>query len=186
MNSYLKDLIQVLTIAGTLATLPLLAAFAGLQPPWPPAIAYVTAAFILMSALVMWEWVRGSRRAVRRRFILAGIALTILGIGAYLPLYWLFVEPIPGSSARVVRGTVCTPVAQRTYPDQCPDLSRDVLRGAEWEANLLWTRTSIMQVQLGLVTAWIAFAAGLVAFVGAVIAGRPTGTIARGPPPGHS
>ncbi len=173
MDGYFKDIARVLLFAAGAATLPLIAAFAGLQPPWPPAVEYVSAVFILIAALVMWEWARGARRAVRRRFILAGLALTVIGIGAYLPLYSQFVEPIPGSKIRVVRGTQCTPRAQLVYPADCPELPRDALRDAEWEANVLWTRSSIMQVQLILVAAWLAFIAGLIAFVGAVIAGRP-------------
>lgn len=174
-DSYLSDVGTVLKKAGGFVALPLIAGFAGLQPPWPPAIEFVSAAFILIAALVMWEWTRSARRAVRRRFIIAGILLTTVGIAGYLPLYSLYVENIPGKSVRVIRGTECTPKAKLVYPDDCPDLPRDALRGVEWESNVLWTRRSIMTVQLELVASWLAFTAGLVAFAGAVIAGRPAG-----------
>lgn len=183
MDSYLKDLIKILGVAAAFAALPLLVGFAGLAPPWPPAVAYVTAVFILIAALVMWEWVRDVSRTVRRRFILAGIALTVIGLGVYLPFYSLYVQDVPGSDERVVRGTKCTPKAQLVYAAECPELPRDALRAAEWQAEVLWTRGSIMQVQLVLVAAWLAFTAGLIAFVGAVIAGRPTaGRPRRGVP----
>lgn len=173
MDSYFKDIARVLLFAAGAATLPLIAAFAGLQPPWPPAVEYISAVFILIAALVMWEWVRGARRVIRRRFILAGLTLTIVGIGAYLPLYSLYVLPIPGSKIRVVKGTECTRRAQLVYPNDCPNLSRDALRDAEWEANVLWTPGSIMRIQMMLVAGWLAFIGGLIAFIGAVIAGRP-------------
>jgi hypothetical protein len=173
MDQYLKDLLKMLAFAAAVATVPLIVAFAGLQPPWPPAVEYVSAVFILMAALVMWEWARAARREARRRLIVAGMALTIIGIGAYLPLYSLYVENVPDSNERVVRGTVCTANARLVYPDQCPNLPPEALPSAGWNAQYLWTSASIMRVRLGLVAAWIGFTAGLIAFVGAVIAGRP-------------
>lgn len=182
MDQYLKDIAKVLGFAGGAATLPLIAAFANLQPPWPPAIEYVSAVFILMAALVMWEWGRATRRTARRRLIVAGMLLTVIGIGAYLPLYSLYVEAIPGSGERVVKGMTCTPEARQVWPGKCPHLPPDALPSAEWDASLLWTAGSIMGVRLMLVAAWLAFTAGLVAFVGAVIAGRPIARTRRAAP----
>jgi len=173
MDQYLKDLLKILGFAAGVATIPLIVAFAGLQPPWPPAVEYVSAVFILMAALVMWEWGRDAKRSVRRKLIIAGMALTVIGIGAYLPLYSLYVVDVPGSKERVVRGTECTANGRLVYPDDCPNLPPEALPSAEWDANYLWTSGSIMRVRLGLVAAWLGFTAGLIAFVGAVIAGRP-------------
>lgn len=173
MDQYLKDLLKMLAFAATVATIPLIVAFAGLQPPWPPAVEYVSAVFILMAALVMWEWARAAKRGVRRRFILAGMAFTIIGIGLYLPLYSLYVVDVPNSKERVVRGTECTGDARLIYPKDCPNLPPEALPSAEWNAEYLWTSGSIMRIRLGLVAGWLGFTAGLIAFVGAVIAGRP-------------
>ena len=103
MDQYLRDLIKILGFAAGVATIPLIVAFAGLQPPWPPAVEYVSAVFILMAALVMWEWGRGAKRGARRRLIVAGMALTIIGIGAYLPLYSLYVVDV--TDFRAARGS---------------------------------------------------------------------------------
>jgi hypothetical protein len=173
MDQYLKDLVKILGFAAAVATIPLLVAFARLQPPWPPAVEYVSAVFILMAALAMWEWGRAAKRGVRRKLIIAGMALTTVGIGTYLPLYSLYVADIPNSKERVVRGTECTADAKLLYPNHCPDLSSEALSSAEWNPEVLWTSGSIMRVRLGLVAGWLAFTAGLIAFVGAVIAGRP-------------
>lgn len=172
MDDYLKDLLKVLAFAAAVATIPLIAAFARLQPPWPPAIEYVSAVFIMMAALVMWEWGRAAKRTKRRGLIIAGMALTILGIGSYLPLYSLFVQNVANSEERVIRGTQCTRDAQLVYKDACPSLPPDALPSAEWNADYLWTSGSIMRVRLALVAAWLFFTAGLVAFVGAAVAGR--------------
>jgi len=173
MDAYFKDLIKVLGIAASLAAVPLIAAFAKLQPPWPNAIEYVSAVFIVVCALIMWEWVRRARRFARRGFIIAGVVLILGGIGSYLPLYSSYVSEVPGSGSRVVRGSVCTPDAQELYPKVCPDLPDEALADAGWNPELLWTRASIRRSQLMLVGAWLCFIVGLIAIVGASVAGRP-------------
>ncbi|MEH3108348.1 MAG: hypothetical protein PGN09_14060 [Sphingomonas fennica] len=173
--AYLRDVRHVLVIGGGFASLPLLLSLAALQPPWPPAIGYVSAAVVPVASLLVWEWVRDARRTVRRRWMLAALMLTLGGLAAYMTGYSLFVEDVPGSAGRVVRGYRCTADAALVYGAACPDLPRDALREAEWEAPLLWTRGSITIVRLGLAAAWLAFVAGLVAFVGAVVAGRRVG-----------
>jgi hypothetical protein len=173
MDAYFRDLLKVLALAAALATIPLIAAFARLQPPWPPAVEYVSAVFIIACALVMWEWVRGARRWVRRAFIIAGLVLILGGTMAYLALYSSYVTDDPDSGTRVVRGSVCTPDAQELYSRTCPDLPEEALREAGWNAELLWTRGSIRSSQLSLVAAWLAFITGLIAIIGASVAGRP-------------
>lgn len=173
MDAYFKDLLKVLALAAALATIPLIAAFARLQPPWPVAIEYISAVFIIACALVMWEWGRGARRSVRRAFIAVGLALILGGIATYLPLYSSYVTDDPGSATRVVRGSVCTPDALDLYGRLCPDLPEDALREAGWDAELLWTRASIRSSQLWLVGAWLCFITGLIAMIGASVAGRP-------------
>jgi len=168
MDQYLKDILKILGFAAGVATIPLIVAFAGLQPPWPPA------------ALVMWEWARAAKRGIRRRLIIAGMVLTVIGIGAYLPLYSLYVVNVSHSKQRVVRGTVCTANAKLLYSNDCPDLPPEALPQAGWNADYLWTSGSIMRVRLGLVAGWLGFIAGLMAFVGAVIAGRPLTRTRRG------
>jgi hypothetical protein len=175
MDAYFKDLTKVLGIAAALASIPLIAAFAKLQPPWPNAIEYVSAVFIIVCALIMWEWVRRARRFTRRGFILAGLVLILAGIGTYLPLYSSYVSEVPNDGGRVVRGSVCTPDAQALYPRLCPDLPDQALIEAGWEPELLWTRASIQRARLELVAAWLCFIVGLIAIVGASVAGRPTG-----------
>jgi len=174
MDGYLKDIAKTLGFAAGVAALPLIVAFAKLQPPWPPAIEYVSSVFVLMAALVMWEWGRKAKRAIRRRFILAGMVLTVIGIGAYLPLYSMYVQAEPSTGERVIKGAVCTPDALLIFPRQCPQLPSEALPAAEWDATRLWTQDSILEVRMMLVAAWLCFTAGLVAFVGAVVAGRPT------------
>ena len=183
MDAYFKDLIKVLGLAAALATVPLIAAFARLQPPWPPAVEYISAVFIIACALIMWEWVRGAKRGVRRAFITAGLVLILGGIATYLALYSSYVTDDADSTIRVVRGSVCTSDAQALYGRACPDLPEEALREAGWNAELLWTRASIRSSQLWLVGAWLAFITGLIAMIGASVAGRPMNKRPRKPRP---
>ncbi len=175
LNAYLKNLVTVLGVGAGFAAIPLFAQLASLEPPWPPAIGTVSAALVLLASLGAWEWARQGRLASRRRLFLAAVVLTLGGLIAYMWLYSSFVEPVPGAKLRVVRGFVCTAEAQQLYGQACPDLPRDALRGAEWEALALWTRDSVTGARLGLVVSWLVFTSGLIAAVGAIIAGRKIG-----------
>jgi hypothetical protein len=104
--------------------------------------------------------------------MIAAAVLMISGLIAYLLLYSLFVEGIPGTDIRVVRGYECTPDAQTVYGEACPDLPREALREAEWEPSYLWTRSSVTAVRVGLALSWLVFTSGLIAAVGSVVAGR--------------
>jgi hypothetical protein len=171
MEDYLKNLIKVLGIGAAFATLPLFASLAELQPPWPPAIGPVSSVLVLMASLVVWEWTRRSKIRHRRRWILSGVALALIGLIAYLTLYSIFIEPMP-AGGRVVRGYECTRSALQVYGDACPDLPRDALQDAEWESVVLWTRSSVTIARMTLALSWLVFIAGLIGCLGAIVAGR--------------
>jgi hypothetical protein len=95
--------------------------------------------------------------------MLTSLAVAGAALLAYLLLYSFFVETVPGTGVRVVRGYVCTPDALLVYKESCPDLPRDALRDAEWESATLWTRSSVTMVRMALMASWLAFAAGLTA-----------------------
>ncbi|HYJ83243.1 MAG TPA: hypothetical protein VEW26_10425 [Allosphingosinicella sp.] len=172
MEDYLKSLIKVLGIGAAFAAIPLFASLAGLQPPWPPAIGYVSAALVLLASLIVWELVRKARSGRRRLLMIVATLLTLAGLFAYLILYSSFIENIPGSSERVVRGYECNHDAKLVYGDRCPDLPRDALRDAEWESLALWTRSSVTTARVALTVAWLVFMSGLIAAVGSIVAGR--------------
>lgn len=172
IDAYLKNLLKVLAVGAAFAGIPLFAALARLEPPWPPAIGYVSAALVLIASLLAWEWTRAASLRSRRRWIVAGLCATVAGLLAYLVLYSFFIENVPGASARIVRGYTCTAGAREAFPGECPDLSRDALEDSGWEAEKLWTKSSVTIVRLGLTISWLIFTAGLILTVGAVVAGR--------------
>jgi hypothetical protein len=170
MESYLEKLVRVLGIGGAFATLPLLAAFSQLEPPNPPAIAYVSSALILLAALLAWEFGKGTARAIRRRRILVSTLVGIVGLVSYLFLNVSYVESIPGSDVRVVRGYVCTPQALEIYSEYCPDIPKDMIAEANWETKKLWTRASVSHIEILLIVTWLIFIMGLIGAVGSIVA----------------
>ena len=70
-------------MGAALAALPFFASLADLQPPWPPAIGFVSSALVLLSSLLAWEWTRRSRIRNRRLLTLASVALTVIGLFGY-------------------------------------------------------------------------------------------------------
>jgi hypothetical protein len=178
IESYLRRITGVLAIGAAFASIPLFASLSRLEPPWPPAIGYVSAALVLIGSLIAWEWTRAAALRHRRRWILVATILTLAALSVYLTLYSLFVETVPGTSARLIRGYACTSEAeqvQNMLGNQCPDLPREALEDAGWNPYELWTRSSITMVRLGLVLSWLIFTAGLVVVVGAIVAGREAG-----------
>jgi hypothetical protein len=147
-------------VLAALVLLPVVASFLAFDPPWPAGIGYVSAALVAGGAA--WGHFGASPGAlVSKRLLKAIVAgLAVVAI-AYLSLLSLYVETIPGTAVRVVKGFACTPDALLVYGDSCPALGRDALRDAEWEAATLWTGSSVMLVRIGLVTGWLMLVAGL-------------------------
>lgn len=171
ISAYFKDLLKVLGIGAGFATIPLMASFAAVEPPWPPAIGELSGAAVLIASLVAWEWAKGTEQS-RHFWMIAGIVATLIGLVGYLYLYSQFVDVVPGSTARILRGYECTANAKVVYGTSCPNLPSDALEGAEWESTELWTRNSITKVRMMLALAWLIFTCGLVIVVGSVVAGR--------------
>lgn len=172
LGKFLANIQGALAVGGAMAAIPFFLALADLAPPWPPAIAGVSSALVFVTSLAVWEFTAAADIRHRRRWLLVSLLLILLALGAYLTLYSFWVESIPGSDIRVVRGFVCTTDALLVYKSQCPDLPREALQAAEWESLALWTRQSVTIARLGLVAAWLAFTIGLMAAVSAVVAGR--------------
>lgn len=172
IEQYLKRLTGVLALGAAFAAIPFFASLSRLEPPWPPAIGYVSSALVLVGALVAWEWTRSAKVGHRRRWIVIAVAMTFAGLVSYLTLYSLFVVNIPGATDRLIRGYTCTHDTLLIYKYQCPELSMAALEDSGWEPAELWTQGSITIVRLGLTLSWLVFIAGLIVSVGSIVAGR--------------
>lgn len=141
---------------GAAVAVPFAAALVDLSPPWPPGIVLVTGiAELLVLALVYQSFSTAGRRRIQRVMIRAIVGLALAAL-AYLVLLSLFTYEVPTTGERFVKGFECTPAASAVFAEACPDLGREELRTAEFEAENLWTRGSIATMRVLLVVLWSA------------------------------
>ena len=171
ISVYLQNLVKVLGVGAAFASLPFFASLAELQPPWPPAIGFVSAALVLVGALIVWEWNRKTRIRNRRRAILRATAVTVTSLLIYLALFSLFTQPMVDRPREVI-GYECTQFALTAYRAPCSEIPGSAIARARGEAERIWTARSITVVRLGLNVAWLSFTVGLIMAMGAVLAGR--------------
>ncbi|MBV9882429.1 MAG: hypothetical protein JO276_05420 [Sphingomonadaceae bacterium] len=168
-DNYFSEILKVLAFGATVATIPLFASMENLQPPWPTAVAYVSAALIVVGALIAREFGAGASSAALRRLLLLASTLTVVGLFAYLYLYATLVLTLEGGD-RLILGYACNNEAQQMY-ERCPHLTAVELSEDEYDPERFYTLESLTAAKLSLVAAWITFMAGLVAVVGWAIAG---------------
>jgi len=168
-DPYFREIATTLAFGATFASIPIFASMRDLQPPWPVAVAYISAAFILLGALIAREFGRGLAEPRRKSLLLLAGILTVLGLFAYLYLYSRLVVPLDDGT-RIIRGFRCNADALATYPDECPYLTKDDLKRAGYDPDLMYTPGSLAAAKLLLVASWLLFTAGLVAAVGWAVA----------------
>lgn len=169
-DHFFKELLTVFGYAAAFASIPLFASFQQLQPPWPVAIGYVSSAIILVASVLVWEFGPGLLQGRRRAMLVAAVGLTIIGLFAYLYLYSSFVVPV--GDERYIIGHECNVQTRAVYPQNCPFLGETELARAGYDPGLLFTKSSLTNVRLGLVAAWLVFVAGLMAAVAWAVAGK--------------
>ena len=170
----LRSPLPYVILAG--ATLPMIAAWLGIAPPWPAGSQYFTIAIeaILLGATA--AALHGVERGALRRLVVAASVVLVLGGMAYLAGFNTFTYVTPTTGEHWVKGYVCTSDALSLYKEKCPFLDKDELSQAEYEAQRLWTLPSITVVKVALAALWFASFAAIAVLAAAVVAGfRPAG-----------
>jgi hypothetical protein len=103
----------------------------------------------------VFQFLRTASRKRINTVLIAGAVLLVGSTLVYFSLFSYFTYTTPGKKVRMVKGFVCTPMAAKVYKDACPDLGMDELNQAEYEAERLWTRSSILIARLGLTAFWL-------------------------------
>jgi hypothetical protein len=141
-------------IAGVVAV-PFGAAYGEFTPPWPPHVEIATAILQAVTFTLSRHRLRTASTAAINRMIAAAAVILALASTAYLLAGSLYIYQTPTTKERWVKGFTCSPEAQMIYKDKCPYLGVDELRGAEYEAERLWTVQSIAVVKVALVALWL-------------------------------
>jgi TIR domain len=145
---------SALAVAGGLA-MPALGGMAAVAPPWPPGVVFLTTVIVAVTIAVAFQVMRGrTATAMRRSFLVCALVLAVAS-SVYLIAVSFFVYQTPTTKERWAKGYVCTPEAALIYKDKCPNLGVDELRGAEYEAERLWTASSVAVVKVSLVALWL-------------------------------
>ena len=177
-DPYLSEIIKTLAFGAAFASIPIFASMQNIQPPWPEPVAYISAAIVLVGALVAREFGVRATNATRLRLLMLAAILTVIGLFAYLYLYSSLVMTLENGERRTL-GFVCNAATQELYPAECPQLSELALSRAGYDPAGLYTPGSLTAAKMSLVAAWLLFTAGLVAAVGWAVVGRKK----RGPSP---
>lgn len=153
------------------AALPFLASLAQITPPWPPGITIITTAATLITLVLCYQTVRGkSRRNATKLLKKLSICLGIVAL-IYVFAISEYVVRGPDDIA-LVKGFICTGIAEQTFAELCPFLGAEQLKTAQWDPELLWTGSSISVVRTLLVAAWVATFVLLSAVLAAFIVHR--------------
>jgi hypothetical protein len=143
-------------VLGAGVAVPFAAELASLSPPWPPAVTGLTAITELVVLVLVYQFLRASRRRVINRvlviaaIILAVSALTYLAVNSELTY-----ETRGPKKERLVKGFECKEAALKIFGDSCPLLGSDEISLAQWNAETLWTSRSITMARLSLVVPWL-------------------------------
>lgn len=130
--------------------------FVELTPPWPDYVTPITCAVVLLVFMyVFLSYRRTSRLRARRDFLRAALCLVTFLI-VYLFFDSTFVFEANASDVRLVTGYRCTIEAAEQFAN-CPFLTLDQVASAQFDPDLLWTKSSLSIVRLAIFLNWIGF-----------------------------
>jgi hypothetical protein len=148
---------SVWTIAVIAAmAMPVLAAAASVQPPWPPGVSWITAVLVLVALLLAAQFLRMAAPKRVNTALHVAAAFLVAAVSVYLFVSSFFTYVVPTTHERFVKGYKCTSEAQLLFAEKCPYLGVDELQTAEYEAERLWTASSVAVVKVSLVGLWLA------------------------------
>jgi len=128
-----------------------------LQPPWPKSSTYITA-FLELAAMFLAYFAPVKNKASLWRLQIALFLSIFACFIGYFVLYSFFVFDTPLNDERVVAGFQCTretlALIRSGLIESCPFLKEEFLASAQYETDVLWTRSSIVAVEIALFFCW--------------------------------
>jgi hypothetical protein len=143
------------TALGSGAAVPYVAYVAKIAPPWPPGIMLLTSLTELICIIVTFQFLRPKGRRVINRVLAVTVILLLLTSFAYLATFSTFTYVTPHTGERWVKGFVCRSDVLRLYPDECPLVGLDALRGAQWTAENIWREWSVDVMEVIISSLWL-------------------------------
>jgi hypothetical protein len=149
----------------TAAAVPFIAFLVGIIPPWPSGIILITALVELVTLIVVFQFLRSAAQPQINRVL--GISTVLLGIFSvvYLLAFSLFTYPIVAAKIRGVKGFICRVDNPPLVMTECPLVSVERIKDAEYNAEMIWVGWTVDVARFGLALTWLVafvFLAGLI------------------------
>jgi hypothetical protein len=160
--------ISVWMVGGGLVV-PFAADRASLSPPWPSGIVLLTAISELVVLMLVYQFLKSARRRTINVVLTVSAIVLATIVTGYVTMASLYIYQVPTTKERFVKGYLCTPEAATVFGAKCPDLGLSELSTANFEAEALWTRSSIAKVRIALVVNWISAFVALAVLMGSFI-----------------
>jgi hypothetical protein len=151
--------------------LPFGVALLGAAPPTPAGVAFLTILVELALIAGIALALKMASLGALRRVVAGACAVLAIASVLYLAVFSTFTFVTPATGKHWAKGYVCTSDALLLYKERCPFLRIDDLRGAEYDADRLWTPSSIAVVQATLTGSWFAAFAAIAALCASMVAG---------------
>jgi hypothetical protein len=146
--------LSVTTLAAG-ATVPFIAYFADIAPPWPPGATLITGLVELITLILVFQFFHlAPRRTINKVLTFSAPALLVAG-ALYLLVFSFATYDVPGSEYRGIRGFICKVDIPKKTSEECPLVGRERLKDAEYRADLIWKEWTIHVATVILALIWL-------------------------------
>jgi amino acid transporter len=156
---------------------PLMQLTFSIGPPWPrsAAVAAITSVFGYLAAVGAYVGhthaspsrpnLKRLRLLITRSAIVSGAAMVL-----YLSLHTAFVYDAPDPDHQVAGGFLLQPAVANLLFERPGMTKRDVLDGAEWDAEHVWIPWTVRSTNLAILLSWVSIFICIGAFVSLFVA----------------
>jgi hypothetical protein len=154
---------------GAAAAAPFVAALAGITPPSPTGIMFITGLVELVVLILVFQFLRPRSRATVNWVLSRAAAMLLIFSAVYLLLFFLFTFETPSPNPRGVRGFICKSEITIAEKLECPLISPLLIANAGYQADLLWKPWTIVAMRFALASLWFLNFINLSIVIGAFI-----------------
>ncbi len=156
------------TALAGISALPIITMAIDLSPPWPRGMPVVTCLIELIVLMLSFHYARRFKKSTISRVLISTSLGMVFASLIYFSLLSLFVFDTPNGT-RFVKGHECTVEAKMIFGQSCPLLPKTMIKEANYDAEILWTQLSIMEVRLAILFSWLVIFICLSGFTGCFV-----------------